>query len=79
MNTQKQNELLDDLLKDCKTPEEILGKNGLLKQLTKKMVERALEGEMNEHLGYKKHQKKYQRRIVVMVQAKKQSKVIWES
>ena len=57
MDTQKQNELLDDLLKDCKTPEEILGKNGLLKQLTKRMVERALEGEMNEHLGYKKHQK----------------------
>lgn len=57
MNTKKQNELLDDLLKNCKTPEEILGKDGLLKQLTQKVVERALEGEMNEHLGYKKHQK----------------------
>lgn len=53
----KQNELLDDLLKDCKTPEDILGENGLLKQLTKLLVERALEGEMNDHLGYKKHQK----------------------
>jgi putative transposase len=57
MDTKKQHELLDDLLKDCKTPEDILGKNGLLKQLTKSLVQRALEGEMNEHLGYKKHQK----------------------
>jgi putative transposase len=57
MDTKKQNELLDDLLKDYKTPEDILGENGLLKQLTKSLVERALEGEMNDHLGYKKHQK----------------------
>lgn len=57
MDTKKQHELLDDLLKDCKTPQDILGENGLLKQLTKSLVERALEGEMNEHLGYKKHQK----------------------
>ncbi len=57
MDTKKQHELLDDLLKDYKTPEDILGENGLLKQLTKSLVERALEGELNEHLGYKKHQK----------------------
>ncbi|MFA5436447.1 MAG: IS256 family transposase [Candidatus Neomarinimicrobiota bacterium] len=57
MDTKKQHELLDDLLKDYKTPEEILGENGLLKQLTKSLVERALEGEMNEHLGYKRHRK----------------------
>jgi len=57
MSTKRQHELLDDLLKDYKTPEDILGENGLLKQLTKSLVERALEGEMNEHLGYKKHQK----------------------
>jgi transposase-like protein len=46
--------LLDDLLKG-KTPEEILGREGLLKNLTKRLVERALEGEMTTHLGYEKH------------------------
>ena len=43
--------LLDDLLKG-KTPEEIMGEGGVLKDLTRRLVERALEGEMTEHLGY---------------------------
>jgi putative transposase len=42
---------LDDLLKG-KTPEEILGEGGVLKDLTRRLVERALEGEMTDHLGY---------------------------
>jgi putative transposase len=46
--------LLDELLKG-KSPEEILGKEGLLKELTKRLVERALEGEMTEHLGSEPH------------------------
>jgi putative transposase len=46
--------LLDELLQG-KTPEEILGRDGLLKGLTKRLVERALEGEMTTHLGYEKH------------------------
>lgn len=50
--TDKTAALLDELLADCSNPEEILGKNGLLKQLTKGLVERALEGELNAHLGY---------------------------
>ena len=29
------NELLDELLKDYKKPEDMLGENGILKQLTK--------------------------------------------
>ena len=37
------NELIDNLLKDYKTPEEILGDNGLLKQFTKAVLERALQ------------------------------------
>jgi hypothetical protein len=32
----KQDALIDELLKECKDPKEILGKNGLLKQLTKR-------------------------------------------
>jgi putative transposase len=47
-------ELLDSLL-EGKAPEEILGNEGLLKELTKRLVERALEGEMTAHLGYGKH------------------------
>lgn len=50
------NKLIDDLLKDYKTPEEILGDNGLLKQFTKAVLERALQAEMTEHLGYEKHE-----------------------
>ncbi len=49
---QKQDALLDELLKDYSDPKEILGEHGLLKQLTKRVVERALEAEMREHLGY---------------------------
>ena len=48
-------ELLDDLLKDVKHPEDLLGKNGLLKQLTKDLVERVLEEELTDSLGYEKH------------------------
>lgn len=47
--------LLDELLKGCKSPQDLLGEHGLLKQLTKRMVERALEAEMTEHLGYEPH------------------------
>ena len=43
-------ELLDEMLSDCQSPEEILGESGLLKQLTKRLVERALAGELNHHL-----------------------------
>jgi putative transposase len=46
--------MLDELLKG-KDREEILGKEGLLKELTKRLVERALQGEMTAHLGYEKH------------------------
>ncbi len=48
--------LLDDLLRDCQSSEDILGQHGLLKQLTKRLVERALEGELTAHLGYEAHE-----------------------
>ena len=51
-NQAQQEKLLDELLKDCRTPEEVLGKNGLLKQLTKRLVERVLEGELEAHFAY---------------------------
>ncbi len=39
-------ELLDSLLADYRKPEDLIGENGLLKQLTKLLVEKALEAEM---------------------------------
>ena len=45
---------LDELLAG-KSTEEIVGPNGLLKQLTKALVERAMNAEMSHHLGYEKH------------------------
>ena|SRR5579864_8978583 len=47
--------LIDELLSNYKKPEDIIGENGLLKQLTKAVLERALEAEISEHLGYEKH------------------------
>ena len=48
-------ELLEELLKDYKSPEDLLGQGGLLKELTKALVEKALDGELTHHLGYPKH------------------------
>ena len=43
--------MLDDLLADCEGPEDILGESGLLKQLSQRLVERALAGELSHHLA----------------------------
>jgi len=49
--------LITELLKDYKSPEDLLGKDGILKQLQKAVIEKALEAEMTHHLGYLKHQR----------------------
>lgn len=51
----KHDALLDELLKDYTDPKDILGEHGLLKQLTKRVVERALDAELTAHLGYAPH------------------------
>jgi len=48
-------DLLDALMKDYKNPEDLIGESGLLKQLTKQLIERAMQAEMTEHLGYEKN------------------------
>jgi putative transposase len=48
-------DLLDRLLADYKKPEDLIGETGLLKQLTKALLERALEAELTDHLGHEKH------------------------
>jgi len=49
------NELIDGLLKDYQKPEDLIGENGLLKQLTKRLLERAMAAELTSHVGYEKH------------------------
>ena len=50
--------LIDQLLDGNTTPDDLLGEDGLLKQLTKRIAERALDAEMDHHLGYAKHDPK---------------------
>jgi hypothetical protein len=49
-------ELIDELLAGAWTPEEITGSDGLLSRLTKRLVEREMEAELSEHLGYERGQ-----------------------
>src|SRR5215472_12771229 len=51
-------ELLNELLGSVSSPEQLLGKDGLLKQLTARLVERALQAEMTHHLGYEQGQQR---------------------
>ncbi len=50
-------EVLDELLKGYKQREDVIGENGLLKQLTKELLEWALNAELTHHLGYEKHER----------------------
>ncbi len=43
---------LNEELKKCRTIADLTGKDGLFKKLLKQMIEGALEGEMESHLGY---------------------------
>lgn len=49
--------ILDELLGnvEIKTQDDLFGKNGLLKQLSKQLMERLLDAEMTNHLGYTRH------------------------
>jgi putative transposase len=47
--------LLDELLAGASTEEEIAGPGGLLAELTKRLVERAMEVELTDHVGYEPH------------------------
>ena len=49
-------ELIASLVADYRKPEDLIGEHGLLKQLTKVLVEAALETEMIDHLGHGKNE-----------------------
>ncbi len=44
--------LLDHVMANYKKPADLIGENGMLKQLTKAVIEAALKAEMNQHLGH---------------------------
>jgi len=56
MEQTEEDRLIKELLANYQGPEDLIGANGLLKRLTKKLVEGALGAEMTHHLGYEKHQ-----------------------
>jgi len=49
-------EVLDELLAGASTEEELAGPGGVLAQLTKRLVERAMAVELTDHVGYEPHQ-----------------------
>jgi putative transposase len=49
-------DVIDELLAGACTEEEIAGPGGLLAELTKRLVERAMEVELTDHVGYEPHQ-----------------------
>lgn len=56
---EKQNQkLIDELLKDYDGPESFWGESGLFAQLKKRIIDRVLDVEMDNHLGYSKHDPK---------------------
>jgi transposase-like protein len=48
-------EVLDEILKDYRGPDDFYGPEGIMKQLTKALVERTMEAELTGHLVYEKH------------------------
>ena len=51
----RKEELLDELIKEYKSPSDLIGSSGLLKELTKNLVERVMQQELTHHLGYEYH------------------------
>jgi putative transposase len=51
------NELLDQLLEDYQSPEDLIGPGGLLAELKKRLITRVMDAELTTHLGYDKNEK----------------------
>jgi putative transposase len=58
MTDKTQEQLIDELIKDYQGPESFWGQAGLFSKLKKKIIERTLDAEMDDHLGYTKHNPK---------------------
>ena len=49
-------EVLDELLKEYKGPDDFYGPEGLIKQLSKALIERAMQTELTEQIGYERNE-----------------------
>ena len=58
MTDKTQDQLIDELLKGYTDPDSFWGETGIFAQLKKKIIERTLDAEMDNHLGYSKHDPK---------------------
>ena len=56
MNDKRREELIAELMAEYKNPEDLIGPDGILKQMTAALVQRAMETELTEHLGYEKNE-----------------------
>ncbi|MEM9766079.1 MAG: transposase [Pseudomonadota bacterium] len=52
MGKKIKDDVLDELLKGCERPEDLLGEGGLMKELKKALMQRMLGAELSDHLGY---------------------------
>jgi transposase-like protein len=52
------NEVLDQLLEDYESPEDLIGSGGLLSELKKRLITRVMDAELTTHLGYDKNEKR---------------------
>lgn len=52
MGKKIKDDVLDELLKGCERPEDLLGESGLMKDLKKALMQRMLGAELTDHLGY---------------------------
>jgi putative transposase len=48
-------EFIEELVKDCKTADDVVGSKGVVKELTKRLLEKLLDTELTTHLGYEKN------------------------
>lgn len=58
MKKEIKEELLDELLSNYKNPEDLLGPDGLLTELKRRLINRVLDAELTTHLGYEPHERK---------------------
>jgi putative transposase len=56
MNDKRREELIAELMAEYKNPEDLIGPDGILKQMTAALVQRAMETELTDHLGYEKNE-----------------------
>ena len=67
MKPEIKDELLDELLKNYTSPEDLIGPEGLLAELKQRLISRVLDSELTTHLGYEKHeQKAAKKKMLVM-------------